>query len=101
MLKKSKLVKEEHQSTNFGLKVDEYQAIQSSLDEVRKEKYKIEQELKNLRSINMQKEELKMENENLENLKREMVEAKKGEVSGKIKLGAVAVEALIDPKGKM
>jgi len=101
MLKKSKLVKEEHQSTNFGLKVDEYQAIQSSLDEVRKEKYKIEQELKNLRSINMQREELKVENENLENLKREMVEAKKGEVSGKIKLGAVAVEALIDPKGKM
>ena len=100
-MENSTLLKEEQYSTNFGVKVDDFQAIQSKLDEVRKEKCEIEQELTNLKSIKMQREELKMENENLEDLKREMVKAEKGKVSRKIKLGAVAVEALIDPKGKM
>ena len=50
MLKKSTQVKEGQQSSNFGQEVDEYQAIQISLDEVRKKKCEIEQELIYLRS---------------------------------------------------
>ena len=97
-MEKHTLLKKEQYSTNFGVKVDNIQSIQISLDEIRMEKCEVEQELKN---INMHREKLKMENDNLENLKREMLKVKKGEISKKIKLGAVAVEALIDPKGKM
>ena len=95
--KKIRQVKGEQYSTNFEANVDDCQALYK----VRKEKCEIEQELADLKSINMQREKLKMENEKLENLKREIVMVKKWEVSRKIKLGAVAVEALIDTKGKL
>ena len=94
--KNTQEVKREQFSTDFGAKVDDY----PSLYKVRKEKLEIEQELAALKFLNMQREQLKVENEKVENLKREMVKAKKGEISRKIKLGAVAVEALMDPKGK-
>ena len=74
------------------------QALQRSLDEIRKEKCDISGELTNLKSINMKRGELKKEIEELKDLTIEVVKAKKGEVSKKIKLGAVAVEALIDPE---
>ena len=73
------------------------QALQRSLDEIRKEKCDISGELTNLKSINLKRGELKKEIEELKDLTIEVVKAKKGEVSQKIKLGAVAVEALIDP----
>ena len=79
MLKQSKLVKEEHQYTNFGAKINEYQAIRSSLDEV-----KIEQGLDNLKSVSLHREKLKMEI-----LRKEIVEANKGVVSRKIKVAAL------------
>ena len=90
-------MKAEQYFANFEANVDDCQVLYK----VRKEKREIEQELAELKSINVQREKLKKENEKLENLKREVVKAKKGEISRKIKLGTVAVEALIDPKGKL
>ena len=105
-LEESKTVKEASQIMKEGLKVteakvDEHQAIQSSLDKVRKEKSEIEGELTNIKSINLKREELKVAKGELEGLRSEVVKAKKGEVSRKVKLGAVVVEALFDSKGKL
>ena len=86
---------------NFISKVDDDLAIQNSLDGVRKEKCDWEAELAKFKNINLMKEELKIENENLENLRREVEKTKIGKMSRKIKLRAVVVEALIDQKGRM
>ena len=86
---------------NCEAKVDDRQAIQSSLDAVMKEKAEMEGELANLKSMNLRREELKVEKGGLEDLRSEVVKAKKGEVSKKVKLGAVVVDALLDSKGRL
>ena len=100
-LEKNKILEEGLEVTNPDSKVDGHQEIQSSLEAVRKEKSEIEGALMNLKSIHLKREELKVEKDELEDLRSEVVKAKKEEVTRKIKLGAVVVEALIDPKGKM
>jgi len=100
-LEKNKILEEGLEVTNPDSKVDGHQEIQSSLEAVRKEKSEIEGALMNLKSIHLKREELKVEKDELEDLRSEVVKAKKEEVTRKIKLGAVVVDALIDPKGKM
>ena len=68
---------------NFISKVDDDLAIQNSLDGVRKEKCDWEAELAKFKNINLMKEELKIENENLENLRREVEKTKIGKMSRK------------------
>ena len=92
---------EEGLEMNCEAKVDDRQAIQSSLDAVMKEKAEMEGELANLKSMNLRREELKVEKGGLEDLRSEVVKAKKGEVSKKVKLGAVVVDALLDSKGRL
>ena len=100
-LEKNKILNEVLEVTSSEAKVDDNQEIQSSLEAIRKEKFEIEAALTTLKSINLKIEELKVEQDELEYLKSEVVKAKKGEVTRKIKLSAVVVEALIDPRGKM
>jgi len=100
-LEEYKILKEGLEVTNCEVKVDDHQAIQSSLEAVMKEKSEIEGELANLKSMNLRREELKVEKGGLEDLRSEVAKAKKGEVSRKVKLGAVVVDALLDSKGKL
>ena len=95
------ILKDELGVPNIEATVDDQQAIQSSLDKLLKEKSEIEGELVNLKNINLKREELKKEKSELGDLRSEVEKAKKGEVSRKIKLAAVVVEALIDPTEKM
>ena len=96
-----KILKEELEVTNCEAKVDYHQAIQSSLEAVMEEKSEIKRELENLKIINLRREELKAEKNGLEGLRSEVMKAKRGEVSKKVKLGAVVIDALIDSKGKL
>ena len=100
-LEKNKILKEGLEVTYPEAKVDDHQEIQRSLEAIKREKSEIEGDLANLKSIHLKREELKVEKDELEDLRSEVVKAKKGEVTRKIKLGAVVVDALIDPKGKM
>ena len=100
-LEESAILKEGLEVTSSETKVDDNREIQSSLEAVRNEKSEIEGVLMALKSINLKREELKVEKDELEDLRSEVVKAKKGEVTRKIKLNAVVVEALIDSRGKM
>ena len=74
--------------------------FQSPLDEIRAEKCDVEKELSQLRVANMAKEELEGEKKRLDELKSEVMMAKKEEVSKNVKLATVAANALLDPKRK-
>ena len=100
-LEENMILKEGLEVTNCEAKVDDHQIIQSSLEAVMKEKSEMEGELAKLKSMNLRREELKVEKGGLEDLRSEVMRAKKGEVSRKIKLGAVVVDALLDSKGKL
>ena len=100
-LEDNKILKEGLEVTKCEAKVDDHQAIQNSLEAVMKEKSEMEGELAKLKSMNLRREELKVEKGGLEDLRSEVIKAKKGEVSRKIKLGAVVLDALLDSKGKL
>jgi len=100
-LEDNKILKEGLEVTKCEAKVDDHQVIQSSLEAVMKEKSEMEGELAKLKSMNLRREELKVEKGGLEDLRSEVIKAKKGEVSRKIKLGAVVLDALLDSKGKL
>jgi len=72
--------------------------FQSPLDEIRAEKCDVEKELSQLRIANMMREELEGEKKRLDELKSEVMMAKKEEISKNVKLAAVAANALLDPK---
>ena len=74
--------------------------FQSPLDEIRAEKCDVEKELSQLRIANMMREELEGEKKRLDELKSEVMMAKKEEISKNVKLAAVAANALLDPKGR-
>ena len=100
-LKFSGVLKAEPDLVGSESKVEDYQALKSSLDRVRKAKCEIEEQLTNLKRNNTRKKVLLKEKDDLQDLKKEILKAKEGEVSRKIKLAVVSAEALIDPMGKM
>ena len=100
-LEEKKILKEGLEVTNCEAEVDHHQTIQRSLEAVMEEKSEIARELENLKSMNLRREELKVEKDGLEGLRSEVMKAKRGEVSKKVKLGAVVIDALIDSKGKL
>ena len=74
--------------------------FQCPLDEIRAEKCDVEKELSQLRIANMMREELEGEKKRLDELKSEVMMAKKEEISKNVKLAAVAANALLDPKSR-
>ena len=80
-LEENKIIKEELEVTDGEAKLDDDQAIRSSLEAVMKEKSVIEVELANMKSMNLRREELKAEKDGLEGLRNEVMKARRGEES--------------------
>ena len=76
------------------------ETFQSPLDKIRAEKCDVEKELFDLRAASMMREELEGEKKRLEELKSEVMKAKKEEISKNVKLAAVAADALLDSRKK-
>ena len=86
------------EKSEASIKEECNKVFQSPLDEIRAEKCDVEKELSQLRIANMMREELEGEKKRLDELKSEVMMAKKEEISKNVKLAAVAADALLDPK---
>ena len=92
------LVKKE--DADAATKDETNKMFQSPLDEIIAEKCDVEKELSQLRVANMMREELEGEKKRLDELKSEVMMAKKEEISKNVKLAGVAANALLDPERK-
>ena len=86
------------EKSEASIKEECNKVFQSPLDKIRAEKCDVVKELSQLRIANMRREELEEEKKRLDELKSEVMMAKKEEISKNVKLAAVAVNALLDPK---
>ena len=86
------------EKSEASIKEECNKVFQSPLDKIRAEKCDVVKELSQLRIANMRREELEEEKKRLDELKSEVMMAKKEEISKNVKLAAVAADALFDPK---